>query len=565
MDNLRFCVRHSFGFSSGRRLLATRTASGGGGLLGFALGVGLLSLVGCDIPRRPPVDSSAGPLAVPAPGDQSRRTDSTEVDQAFDDRWETWEVYYVEDRPVGLSHVTAQPVDDDRTNRSVQYVVNDRILLSRGSAQITQVLKQTSTETPNGQLVDFHSEWQRGPLVTRFTGSVNNSKLVVETRRGQRRATHRIPWESKRRGLIAVEQTLRRHPMRPGDSRILKTLMPITHQLATVRLDCVGEASVPLIDGQHHPMLEVVKRVLIDDRMASQSVMWIDRDGHTKRTYTSSLNLLTYRTDEATAEAASREVPHRESTAWVNVTGELHDPAQTQRVAYRVSSSTSSSDREDSPVIEPAPGQYVRAQNDGWFDVLVSRRDERVAKRFAAIEQGTDQGDLDATAVLDFRSRSVREISQAAIASDDLSDRELALEMTRTVHALMTWLTAADSESPDAAGVRPASEVARRTRGDSADHAVLLTALLRGRGIPSRLALGLRYLSGDPTAMGYHVWTIAHVDGRWVPLDATLGSIPPADRLTLATTNLSDSDFHGAVQTVLGMLGRLKVRIQGAQ
>lgn len=74
-------------------------------------------------------------------------------------------------------------------------------------------------------------------------------------------------------------------------------------------------------------------------------------------------------------------------------------------------------------------------------------------------------------------------------------------------------------------GFASASEVARTATGDCSEHAVLLAAMLRADGIPSRTASGLIYVrreADQPGVMGYHMWTQAWLNGRWVDLDAVL-------------------------------------------
>ncbi len=66
-----------------------------------------------------------------------------------------------------------------------------------------------------------------------------------------------------------------------------------------------------------------------------------------------------------------------------------------------------------------------------------------------------------------------------------------------------------------------AADVARARKGDCKEHAIYLAALARARGIPARVAIGMVYLNG---AFGGHMWTEVYIDGRWIPLDATLGS-----------------------------------------
>jgi transglutaminase-like putative cysteine protease len=67
-----------------------------------------------------------------------------------------------------------------------------------------------------------------------------------------------------------------------------------------------------------------------------------------------------------------------------------------------------------------------------------------------------------------------------------------------------------------------AAEVAKSLEGDCTEHACLLAAMLRVEKIPSRVAVGLVYAERFG-AFGGHMWTEAWLDGKWVPLDATLG------------------------------------------
>src|SRR5205085_10073789 len=67
-----------------------------------------------------------------------------------------------------------------------------------------------------------------------------------------------------------------------------------------------------------------------------------------------------------------------------------------------------------------------------------------------------------------------------------------------------------------------AAETAKSREGDCTEHAVLLAAMLRASDIPARVAIGLVYVE-QLKGFGYHMWTEAYLDGRWIPLDATLG------------------------------------------
>ncbi len=108
-----------------------------------------------------------------------------------------------------------------------------------------------------------------------------------------------------------------------------------------------------------------------------------------------------------------------------------------------------------------------------------------------------------------------------------------------------------------------AAETARSREGDCTEHAVLLAAMLRAQGIPSRLVAGLIYEPGGPgaePAFIYHVWTQAHVgdhdEPRWVDLEATQRRrARHAAQIALSITAGSDArDLWAGLAPTLGTI-----------
>ncbi len=58
--------------------------------------------------------------------------------------------------------------------------------------------------------------------------------------------------------------------------------------------------------------------------------------------------------------------------------------------------------------------------------------------------------------------------------------------------------------------------------GDCNEHAVLLAALARAAGLPSRIEAGLVYLNGY---FYYHAWNLLYV-GKWITVDSLFGQVP---------------------------------------
>ncbi len=123
-------------------------------------------------------------------------------------------------------------------------------------------------------------------------------------------------------------------------------------------------------------------------------------------------------------------------------------------------------------------------------------------------------------------------------------------------------------------GMATASEVARTAVGDCTEHAVLLTAMLRGAGIPARSVAGLAYIDqflGEQGVFGFHMWTQAllPIEGHptrhaWVDLDAALPGQGPlgadAARIPLITSTLADAEPEPLLELV-PLIGQLQIEM----
>lgn len=130
-------------------------------------------------------------------------------------------------------------------------------------------------------------------------------------------------------------------------------------------------------------------------------------------------------------------------------------------------------------------------------------------------------------------------------------------------------------------GFATATEVARTGQGDCTEHAVLLAALLRGAGIPSRVVSGLLYVeefAGQKNVFGYHMWTQAWIPaekkgadgpvsgGGWMDFDAVLEDAPfDAAHIAVSRSALSDKDGITDMGQLLRMTGRLKISVVEAK
>ncbi len=114
-------------------------------------------------------------------------------------------------------------------------------------------------------------------------------------------------------------------------------------------------------------------------------------------------------------------------------------------------------------------------------------------------------------------------------------------------------------------GMATAGETAATAQGDCTEHAVLLTALLRARGIPARTVTGLLFVESfldRRDVFGFHMWTRAWIDGQWVDLDPSLPDAAfDATHIALGVSDMADDGGVNPLVQLLPVMTGLQVRV----
>ncbi len=517
-------------------------------------------LLGCNPPPRPEFkelsSTASNGESVAETSDES--SDLAPAPQPFTEPWETWQSYYLTGRHIGYSHVQAEPQSDE-PDSPIQIVLQDQVLIRRGPATIVQRLDQTSLETRAGDLISFEAELRVGPALTRYEGTVDGGKLTIVTRRGSKRSTQSIPWNPNYRGLVGLQQALLSDPPAVGETRRLRTLLPVQFAIATIEMNCQHLASIPMPDGSVQAAREIEVTMQLADGPATQTLVWIDDEGNVLKSYTPGLELVAF--DSTREEATAGIVAGADilTATAVEVSGSLTTPEKAKNVGYLVTPRNTPSDSETQYAFQSQPGQWSRKTAEGAFQVLVSRDpQQRIDESFTTSKLTPSLEDSRTGPLIDSNGTLVKRLAAASTAPKDQPLR-LALDLAQTTKSLVR-------RTDYTQGFRTASEVARDGSGDCTARSILLAAMLRSRGIPARVAVGLVYMPAeDKPRMVFHMWTLAYIEGRWVHLDATLtGGYAPADRITLGTHHLADGNEYECVAPVLGIIGQVDIAILNA-
>jgi hypothetical protein len=197
----------------------------------------------------------------------------------------------------------------------------------------------------------------------------------------------------------------------------------------------------------------------------------------------------------------------------------------------------------------------------GYQQVVPRQRGVRVIVDLDAPAAATEDGKdfLSASIFLNHEHPKVLELHGRALPEGAAKEPAARAETLRSF--VQGYLQRKDLRSV----LATASEVAVNASGDCTEHAVLLAALLRADRIPARVAFGLIYIeefAGERNVFGYHLWTQALIDGRWVDLDATLRQPFDAAHLTLGTSALDEElTVMADMTSALDSMSKVRLRI----
>ena len=140
-----------------------------------------------------------------------------------------------------------------------------------------------------------------------------------------------------------------------------------------------------------------------------------------------------------------------------------------------------------------------------------------------------------------------------------LSAPQNALDRVRSLEKFVyDWITKKDYSRAFAT----AAETAVDRVGDCTEHATLLGALLHADEIPSRAAIGLVGIGSYAEAtFGWHLWTQAYIDGKWIDLDATRPNSSIPDHILMSTAPFEFDGMNKSMLEVINVIGDLKIKV----
>lgn len=427
--------------------------------------------------------------------------------------------------------------------------------LGRAEGAVTMTMTGEFVETPEGKPVSMKrvQKFGAGEVVHEYTFRPEHIE-VKTTQEGRTTSTTAPLPEGVWLPPAAAERYSLQRFKSGAKEIVVRTLSPESGPTIITITRTGFEPETIEVNGRK---VEAIKCVTETSAIPMPGTEWIDAEGELIRTVTKlgeiSLVMTAATRDEAMAEGIA-PAPDAMAGTLVKPDKPIMNPRRVRKGVYLLSV-----DEGELPDLPETGTQRVERLSPREARVTVT------AAEFAPAPEGdaANAALTASTTMCDTTDEKV--IALAAKAGGEGAINKAGAEaLRRLVHKHIT-------NKNMNVGYATASEVVRNQAGDCSEHGVLLTALLRARGVPARAAAGLLYVeefAGEKDVFGYHMWTQAllEIDGvkRWVDLDAVLpvGTPYDATHITIDTSELDDSDPSGGLLGVASVMGRLKIKVE---
>lgn len=457
----------------------------------------------------------------------------------------------------GYGHTTMT-----RTGDRIRTAVSFMLRIGRVDQAIEVEMKQWTEETLDGAPISFGTDTHASIMKTGMQGSVNGGRVTIVTSQYgmEQKQTFDYPTGALMAWGLFRESLLR--GFTPGTRYTTKTYAPELRLDGPVQATTVvGEWETFTYRGQTTRGQRVTV-TLVSPIGTMEVVSWVDRDGLPLKALLPMPglgNMEMIVVDEETA-LESFVPPEIFLTSTIQANRKIN-PKKVQQIRYRIRArNPAQGDQIDLTQLPQTDMQIVIPRPDGSVDVVVSRQSHRPGKTGPRMAAGERQDEyLASNLMINLDDPKLVELARRAGGGGvDKDPYRLADRLRRFVSEYVTTKNLN-------VGFATASEVCRTREGDCSEHGVLLAALGRLNGLPSRVAIGLAYVpvfGKHEDIFGYHLWTQFLIDGQWIDVDAALGETQCSPtRIAFATSSLKNSGLADLSLPLLTKIGAIDVEI----
>lgn len=468
-----------------------------------------------------------------------------------------WVQVYMAGGKVGYGHSTmTREGDNIRTT-------NDIVLkLGRADARVSISMEQFTLETIDGTPLEFGSNLEASTMKTKTRGTIKDGKVSITTSQFGMDQTRTLDFPTGAVMAWGQFREMVRRGFEPGTKYTLSTFTP------EIREDGPVEAHTEIgpwepfefngHKGKGHRVTVKMESPIGEVEMTS----WLNRDGEPLLARMPAPGIGDMVLVASTEKEALEEYLPPEIFMTTTIPVKKRIPyKQADRITYRLRGKSGVGDQADLASLPETDSQKIVRNDDGSVDVIVSRLPRKPGTETVKLDRKALADYLDANLMINTKDPEL--IKLAHKAADGAKDPYVLADNLRK------FVTDYVRHKDLNVGFATASEVCRTREGDCSEHGVLLAALGRINGLPSRVAAGIAYVpvfGNQSDIFGYHMWTQFWIDGKWVDYDAALRESDCSPiRITLAVSSLKSSGLADLSLPLLNRIGAFDLEVADIQ
>jgi len=482
---------------------------------------------------------------------------------------ENWEVQYIGNTAVGFLRRTSAAALS-RGPDVLSHEAESRIRVSIKGAPIEQHVMVKTIERDTGELIKIEFSLEIGSRKQSYKGEVKKEQMTIAGSENDQPFNSTMEFRKDYRGPFAVEQSMLRSPLQPKEMRKLKYFDPILKKVVEGRLEASDFIMTPTLSGgtsELLKLLEVRNSASVADNI-SQSLLWVDEKGEGLKSFVQANDILSFRTDPTQAKLvqSSLELQSAE-VALIPLNGPVE--RLTTNAGDLTSIRYSFSHRVDEPyrMFTDRVGQFIQAKDDPrtvYVTVYQNGR-ERNAQLENSFETKVDQADqaaLKASSFVPADLPQIKKLASGLVAADNSISPKTASN-TEKSYACQREIQKRIQLREFDKKIGTVSITLTTKQANCIEHACLFASVCRSLGIPTRIAMGVKYnRSIEMPAMMFHAW-IEILDGaRWVPLDSTDDAFPTSiDRIKIRESYFDKDNPYPEILSVIRLLPDLRIQV----
>ncbi len=465
---------------------------------------------------------------------------------------ESWFGLYMMGGKIGWSH--DKTLRGERDGKEVFITMNEqKIEMARMGTTIKIESSSEVVEDEEGNLISFKSVSRQSTVDKELRGEVIDGKIrLVRSMSGIEQPAKEIDLAPGMLPPEALDRLMKKKGLEKGTKYTVKGFDPSMPETAIpMDIEVKGKEEVDIL-GTSRTLVRV------DTKMTAQGMRvlmktWVDENWDTwKMNQMGQIDIV--RMPEVLAKKKGKVTEVFNQTI-IPADRKIENAREARRLRFRLEH-TEGAEFTDFP---SGDRQKILSQGKGFIEIEIKAADVEEGEIRPVQKEGFESY-LASTPYLQSDDERIQDIIKKTVWDE--------VDSLKTAKKLERWVCVNIQKKNMGVGFATAAEVAKNLEGDCSEHGVLLAALCRAAGIPSRVVGGLVYAdvlapqtSEGKGGFGFHMWTEAYV-GEWIALDATLGhGFADATHIALARSALEKEASMFELMPIGKYMGKLEIKV----